>query len=243
MRWWLVIVFWFTAQAGFAQENTCDSVYYRTFYNFVHYNDSVGYSLNYKIDAEHHDCLEDTVSLINFLLSDTYEDQRHLAHQIENGPLMGRVEYSYLAHHTDHKLVPPLADTSWKYLSVRSAQRVGEGRQLVRPAPVRVLKLYFVEALFHDDFQFKNEIVLTDGKRTVEIYTEEYPKEEEAESRIYKLKIRHEKVLRLGERSLSKWQTKLNEKGLDYLRKQNVSPLSLVKGIEWRNHKNDPFGR
>lgn len=104
-----------------------DSIYYQSFFNFVNYDDSVGYSLTYKIDPNHQDCLTDTVEIINFLLSDRFmlENSKAIQSQAQIG--LSFTPMSYLAHHTHHSKVEADSDSTYRLISNISAQIKGSG--------------------------------------------------------------------------------------------------------------------
>ena len=152
----------------------CDSIYYRSFCNFVKYDDSVGYSLNYKISLADQECLTDTVDFINFLLSDRFFVQNQKAlrrNKLTDG--LGNIHMSFLAHRTDHKKIRPQLDSTYEHISDWKVQMYGNGRQIIRAAPIDVLKFYFISSLFYNDFQFKNEIALIKRNKVVETYTDQ----------------------------------------------------------------------
>ena len=221
--------------------DNCDSIFYRAFYNFVRYNDSVGYSLTYHIESEHHTCLTDTVGLIDFLLSDRYLFVNSDAILGKEGDGLATTEMSWLAHHTNHSRIKPQTDSSYKNISNWRVQMIGSGRQLVLETPIDVLKLYFISALFYNNFEFRNEIVLIRKGKMVETYTERELDKEYPKGTAFEVKIKNKRIIKSALKSYKKWSKELVKTNLRTLRETNRNPLYYSKNIEWRNKQFDPF--
>ena len=241
MRKIAIVLLGLFSSSSLAQQLTpCDSIYYHSFYNFVNYDDSVGYSLTYRIDSGHEECLSDTIALINFLLSDRFNTENSKRFNPSAGTGLANTELSLLAHRTNHAKIRPLPDSLYTHISDMRTQSIGSGRQIPRLAPREVLKLYFISALYFGDFQFRNEIALMKGEREVSIFYEELVDNEYPEVS-FEIKIKNERILNSALKAYDKWLSLLNEKGLESLRSDNIHPLSFSKKVSWRNKSFDPF--
>lgn len=222
--------------------HSCDSIFYKTFCYFVRYDDTVGYSLQYKIPPAQQDCLADTAELINFLLSERFSEQCRLA--LGGGsPIrsLSAIEWSFLGHHTNHKKRKPWPDSLYKHISDSKIQNIGKGRQMIREMPLEVLKYYFISALYNSNFQFRNEIVLMKGSKILEIQGSRKSNKKYPGGVLFETEIKNKRILRLADKSYCKWSSRLKRLGLDELRKDNVHPLSFAPEIKWRNNRYDPF--
>ncbi|MGB0881221.1 MAG: hypothetical protein ACPGTO_11740 [Polaribacter sp.] len=227
-------------------QTNCDTIFYKTFYNFVKYDDSLGYSLNYHIDKVDNSCISDTTRLIQFIMSDEFfEVNSNIFREKRNDTIfinkgVHEIEISYLAHHTNHSKVKPLQDSSWQYSSNYSEIMRGQGFQAGISCPIDVLRLYFISSLFHDDFQFKNEIVLTNGEKYVYVdsvrrKSKAYPYD------YYENKVMNKKLIKQAMKSYRKWEKELINSSLAEMRVQGKDPLYYAGDLKWRNKINNPF--
>jgi len=231
----LILILILTCLNGKGQQNICDKIFHEAFYNFVKYDDSTGYHLSYGINQKE-TCLSDTLEFIHFLLSSRYLIANSNAIKADSNFLVTH-PHCYLAHHTNHKKLQPSSDSSYMNSSNFTTIMLGQGSQWSQELPVEVLQLYFVSALYHDDFQFKNEIMLKKGDKvvTTNSYTKhDYPK--------YKVKTVNQRILLKAQKSYQRRLKIVNEHGLKYVRIEKIDPLSFSRGIEWRNQKNKPYG-
>jgi len=204
---------------GISQEKNCDIIFHKAFYNFVTYDDSVGYSLDYHF-LDKLSCLEDTVDFMHFLLSDRYITANSNAIRMDSNYLSTH-PMSYLACHTNHR----------KTSSCPNIME-GKGSQWTIMVPVEILQLYFVSALYYNDFEFRKEIVLVKENKTVMAISNLKHNEQAGESSI--VETVNISVLKKAKKSYLKWLQLVDSKGLNYIRQNEIDPLSFAKNIEWR---------
>jgi len=197
----------------------CEIKFHQSFYNFVTYNDTVGYSLEYNFKKEP-PCLKDTIDFIHFLLSDRYTLANSDAIKLDSNSLSMH-PLSYFAYNTSHKKVEQTKRTSSAF---------GPYMNMVS---VEVLQLYFISALYYNDFQFKNKITLASGNKIVMSTSDLNHSQEIGESRM--VETVNKKVIKKARKSFLKWLEIVDNHGLNYVRKHQINPLSFAKDIEWKN--------
>jgi len=183
-------------------------------------------------------CLLDTVDFLHFLISERYVYANSEAIRAESNWLSTH-PFCYLAHHTNHRKIQPSSDSSYTDISDLSAIRKGAGRQFTRSLPVEVLRLYYVSALFYQNFQFKHEIVLVQGEKTVTTTSYTDPPTEPGRPKI--VRTVNGRILKRAFRSYQKWLDLVDQYGLPYVRNKGIDPLDFSKGIHWRDQENESY--
>jgi hypothetical protein len=116
----------------------------------------------------------------------------------------------------------------------------GKGKQFMLKLPVEVLQLYFISSLYHDNFQFRNEIMLIKGNKKV--ITNSNTVRNKTQDSDKNVETMNRQILKKAKKSYLKWLKIVDKNGLQYVREKKIDPLSFSKGIEWRNQINNPFG-
>lgn len=95
--------------------------------------------------------------------------------------------------------------------------------------PSFMFKLYFISAVYHENFGFRKRVLLGyDTNRSilpVQIRDHDYP----VKKKTYR---QNNKILKDARKSLYQWLDLLELHGIEYLRKEGISPLSFSK-LKW----------
>lgn len=198
-------------------QTKCQNAWGVSFQNFISYRDSVEYTVDYKVDDSMIVCLDDTVLGMKTLGEYFFWVERKKMKNFLYSP-------TYLNFTTG------VFEFGGEYWFDKSLSRSNISGYL----PVEMVKVYYISALFFKDFTFKEKIKLgeVDGSRYVG--DRNYPVKKDDGIRIISKKDEKEdrKILRSMENSLEKWLNLLDEKGLDYLRKENIDPLHF-SNLKW----------
>ena len=223
MRYLFSIILLLNTCSEINAQNSCDTVYFKSFYNFVNYDDSVGYSLTYNIEEHNHDCLKDTTELIKFIMSDRFNIVN------SNNIIANKKEIIF-----SNVLLGPNLARNTKYK--KRISRVDPIKISLSPTMdinPDVMRLYFIHALFYQNFQFKKRIILGSDKKTVKIYTDEVLDVDFPDETVFNYKTKNYKLVEKAMVSYRKWEKKLDKSNLKELREKGVHPLFYVKKLKW----------
>jgi len=149
-------------------------------------------------------CVKDTIEGINILINNVfYWDRVKFKMNLSNTP-------SYL-----YKSTSPLKKKS----SIPSHISVKDTRSSAILMPQELIKIYYICSLYEGSFTFRSKVSLgLKNKKTVL-----GPNNNRTDR----------KMIKYAYKSLKKWNKILSDKGLDYVRDNNISPLFFSK-LEWK---------
>lgn len=184
---------------------TCDSIWLKSFRKFVRYKDSVSYTTWYNMDKLDiaSGCLSDTLYGIKFLGSKIF-----YGHKINE-------EFEYDISYLPFSVLPTLPRKS---SDSNSSILIFDTSYSEKNVPTEMLKLFFITAMYEGNFSFKEKTQLGLLNDTKFI----------GEGNIN----RDKKLMKSAEKSLSKWIKLLDERGLEHLRMNEISPL-YFSNLKW----------
>jgi len=225
----LAIIFIFPLIGHSQISMNCNKVYFEEISNYVNFNDSVKFNLSDSADTGVSlRCLEDTVSIISFVLNKEEFLKYNIKDSLNEMDKLYNITESNLVNNTKYlnkinpdSIINPFYFPQTAVLTKRSNY-----------VPLEVLKLYFVSALYYNDFSFKRKIVLVKGKKEA---TVNYNLEKDIPRNKYVLEIVNQKIIDTAAKSYNKWRELVELKGLDYVRKKGISPLHFAKKVKWKD--------